>query len=102
MAPRRSGSHFTVLLQEELLEQKHPYKVEPADEYTAKGNDDADHQSNKTSLFRPSRPSDDDLCDPVDEGNDEQKELHQAALFVKPSHDMYLQKDLYYYFTIRK
>ena len=93
---------FAVLLQEQLLEQKHPYKVKPADEHTAEGNDDADYQSDKTALFRPSGPSDDDLRDPVDNRNDEQQELHQTALFVKPSHDMYLLKDLYYHFTTKK
>jgi hypothetical protein len=100
--PPISREPFRVLLQEQLLEQKDPYKVKPADEHTAKGDDDADHKSEQTALLGPGRPSDDDLGDPVDHGNDEQKELHQTALFVKPSHNMYLQKDLYFYFIIQK
>ena len=100
--PEDRGAAFTVLLQEQLLEQKDPNEVKPTDEHTAKGNNDADHKSDQTALLGPGGPSDDDLGDPVDNGDDEQKKLHQTALFVKPSHDMYLQKDLYYYFTIRK
>ena len=38
------------------------------------------------------RPSDNDLGDPVHTGDQEQQQLHQTALFVKPSHNMYLLK----------
>ena len=89
--PRWSGT-LSFLLQAELLEQKHPHKIQPT-ERNAGGERDkhADDQAKQTALFHPSGPSDDNLSQPVDTGDEEQKELHQTALFVKPSHDMYLQ-----------
>ena len=90
--PPKAASFLFDLLQEQLFEQQHPDEVEPADEHTAKGHDQADDQAKKTALLRPSGPSYHNLGYPVYTGDQEKKKLYQAALFVKPSHREYLLK----------
>ena len=75
------------LLKEQLLEKKHPDKVEPAEYEAGKGDDKADDQAEETALLTESGPSYKNFGDPVHTGNEEQNDLHQTALFVKPSHD---------------
>jgi hypothetical protein len=79
-------------LQEQLLEKQYPKQIDPTDDNTrGDRNQNTDDQSQQTTLFEKGRPSDNDLGDPVHTGDQEQQKLHQTALFVKPSHDMYLQ-----------
>ena len=74
------------LLKEKLLEKKYPDKVEPADKCATDGNDEADDQSENSTLFEECGPSYDDLSNPVNAGDEKQNDLNQTALFVKPSH----------------
>ena len=75
------------LLQEQLLEEKYPNEVKPA-EYKAstEGYDEADDETEKSALRGPGGPSYYYLGYPVYKGNDEKKKLNQSALLVEPSH----------------
>jgi hypothetical protein len=87
-----SGLLF-LLLQAELFEQQYPHKIDPTKDDTAGDRDqNADDQTEQTALLHPGGPSDDDLSYPVDNRDDQQKELNQTALFVKPSHKYDLLK----------
>ena len=75
------------LLQEQLLEQQYPDQVKPTERDTAgDGDENADDEAQNAALFQPCGPSDQNFRDPVDTGDQKQKDLHQSALFVKPSH----------------
>lgn len=77
-----------VLLQEELLEKQDPDEVEPTESDTRRNSYEyADDEAKKPALFEPGRPPDVDLRYPVDHGNEEQEDLNQTALLIKPSHD---------------
>ena len=74
------------LLQDEMLEQQAPDRVEPANENAEEGDDEADDEAQSAALLEESAPSDKDLGDPVDDGDEKQDDLNQAALFVEPGH----------------
>jgi len=89
---RESSCRFCVccrfLLQAKFLEQQHPDQVDPA-EYDTGGdrNQNTDDQTKNAAALCEGRPSDYDFGEPVDDRDQEQEDLHQTALFVKPSHD---------------
>lgn len=60
------------LLQEQLLEQKHPHEVEPSeDEASAEGYYQADYKTDESALLGPRGPSYNYLGYPVHKGDNE-------------------------------
>jgi hypothetical protein len=80
-----------MLLQNQLLEQQYPDQVDPAEAQTEEGNQDTNDQANQTTLLEEGAPSDEQLSDPVNTGDQKQNDLYQTALFVKPSHEKILR-----------
>lgn len=94
-APVAGGvSRFRKLLQEQFFEQQDPDAVDPADEHAQESYDQTDDQSDRAAFFEKGGPPDDDLDDPVDDRDQQQYELNETALFVKPSHCLCLLIEL--------
>ena len=79
------------LLQEQLLKQKHPKEVYPA-EYDTRGNrnEDTNDKSEESAFLKPGAPSYHKLNYPVYTGDDEQKQLDESGLSVEPGHLVFL------------
>ena len=60
--------------------------VYPAHEETHKRHYQADDEPERAALFEERRPAHDYLGYPVHAGNEQQYDLHQAALLVEPRH----------------
>lgn len=94
-APVAGGvSRFRKLLQEQFFEQQDPDAVDPADEHAQESYDQTDDQSDRAAFFEKGGPPDDDLDDPVDDRDQQQYELNETALSVKPSHCLCLLIEL--------
>ena len=74
------------LLQEQLFKEQYPDKIEVCKAHADEGDEQANDKTDKTALLHPGAPSDDQLRDPVDKGNQKKNDLHESALFVEPSH----------------
>ena len=75
----------------ELLEKKDPNKVNPSEcNARRNGYKDADDEAKKSALLCEGAPSYNDLGNPVYNGDEKEEELNQTALFVKPSHYVFL------------
>ena len=79
------------LLQDQSLEEQYPDQVDPTKSQTEEGNQDANDQADQSALLEECAPTNQQLGDPVDTGDEEQKDLYQTALLVKPSHEKYLR-----------
>lgn len=67
-----------------MLEEQAPNHVEPADDDTAGDGEDGHDQRNQALLLEEVAPTDKQLDDPVDEGNQKEEDLNQSAAAVKP------------------
>ena len=80
-------------LEAKFFEQKAPDHIQPADNDTGRnGYDNADNEPDKTALFDPSTPPYHNFHYPVYAGDKEENDLHKARKFVKPSHNILLEK----------
>ena len=67
-----------------MFEQKAPNEVDPTERQTEEGHENGNDQGNDALRFQERRPSDEDLDDPVYDRNEQQNDLDEPALFVKP------------------
>ena len=75
------------LLKEESSEKKNPNKVKPTEnETTTNGSDDSHYKADDVTGLEEGAPSNNNLSNPVNNGNDEKKKLNKTALLIKPSH----------------
>ena len=82
-----TAEHFLPLLQAQFLEKQYPNEVNVTeDEAAAEGYHKANDQANQPALLQEGGPSDYQLHHPVHNRDQEEDQLYQAALLIKPSH----------------
>lgn len=70
---------------DEVLEEKTPNKVDPADDKAEESDKDRKNQRQNALRLEESRPSHDDFNKPVHDRDEKQDDLDEPALPVKPS-----------------
>ena len=76
---------------DEMFEEKAPDEVEPTEGKAEESDQNRDDERDEALRFEEGRPSDDDLNEPVHDGDQEQDDLDESALLVEPcSHNIYL------------
>ena len=75
-----------------MLEEQAPDDIDPTPDETDEGNDDGADEADDARLLQESSPADDQLSDPVDDRDQQEKDLNQARLLIEPFHNFHLRK----------